>query len=94
MPLGTPTGPAGEKALPSHAEQHRPRASARMNMGRCGTSATTGAVGLRRCPAPVSAAWTSAPPGSGRRIAAAVRTVFSCVASRNRESLVRVFCWV
>ena len=65
----------------------RPRASALISTVRCITSATAGTVGRRRCPAPMSASWTSAPPGSGRRVAAAVRTVFSCVASRKRVML-------
>ena len=53
---------------------------------RCGASATAGTVGRRRCPAPMSASWTSASMGSTRSTAITVRTVFRCVASRNRES--------
>ncbi len=51
----------------------------------CTVSASTGSVGRRRCPAPMSVSWTSTPPGSNRRMATAVGTVFRCVASRNRE---------
>ena len=65
-------------------EAARPRAIATPAPVHCMPSAAPGTVGRRRCPVPMSASWTSAPPGSGRRIATTVRTVFSCVASRNR----------
>ena len=51
---------------------------------RCITSASTGSVGRRPLRAAVPTAWTSATPGSSRRISSTVRTAFSCVASRNR----------
>ncbi len=53
----------------------------------CITSAIADTVGrrrFRRCRASMSVSWTSTPPGSSRRIATTVRTVFRCVASRNR----------
>ena len=88
VPLGTPTGPAGEKALPSHAEQHRPRASATEEITgvtvHCMSSATPGTVGRRPKRAPMPASWTSVPPGSIRKVQQSVRPVFRCVASRKR----------
>ena len=72
----------------------RPRASATavgeepMPKENCITSAIADTVGrrrFRRCRASMSISWTSTPPGSSRRIATTVRTVFRCVASRNRE---------
>ena len=63
----------------------RPRATARAAPVCCGASATTGTVGRRRSQAPVPPAWTSTAAGSTRRTTATVRTVFRCVASRNRE---------
>ncbi len=70
------------------AERHRPRASATVGTtvrASCMASVITGAVGRRRCPAPVPTTWTSTPPGSVRRVATSVRTAFSCVASRKRS---------
>ena len=54
---------------------------------RCITSATAGTAGRRRFPrvAPMPTTWTSITVGSTRITPTAVRTVFSCVASRNRE---------
>ncbi len=74
----------------SSAQRHRPRASATpgtiTDTEHCCVSATTGSVGrrlLRRVTMPTTC--TSATAGSVRRTATPVRTVFSCVASRNRE---------
>ena len=63
----------------------RPRASARTAPVCCGASAATGTVGRRRSQVPVPATWISAPAGSVRRPRRTVRTVFSCVASRDRK---------
>ncbi len=74
------------------AECTRPRASATAGIewhkearASCSTSATTDSVGrqLRREAMPTT--WTSATPESARRLPTAVRTVFRCVASRNKE---------
>ncbi len=64
----------------------RLRASAAMIMVCCGSSAVTGTVGrhpLRRVPTPTTCTSTTAV--STRITATTVGTVFSCVASRNRE---------
>ncbi len=70
----------------------RPRASAtadgaKQKAGRasCGASATTGSAGRRRRSAPMPTACTSTTAESTRRTLASMRTVFRCVASRNRE---------
>ncbi len=65
----------------------RPRAFAAAAKERCGASATPGASGRRRFRRGVAmpTTWTSATEGSTRRTTMAVRSVFSCVASRNRE---------
>ncbi len=55
-----------------------------------GTSAPAGTAGHQRLRVLLPTTWTSAPPGSLRRIASAVHTVFRCVASRNTQ---RVFYW-
>ena len=49
-----------------------------------GTSAPAGTAGHQRLRVLLPTTWTSAPPGSLRRIASAVHTVFRCVASRKR----------
>ncbi len=72
----------------------RPRASATAGITK-GTahgiaSATTVSAGRRSHRKVVPLFCTSLPPGSVRRAAATVGTVFRCVASRNRE---RVFYW-
>ena len=78
--------PVGAVALPPGigAERQRPRASAHMVPVCCGTSATAGTSGRRPWRVPVATAWTSAPAGSIRNSTTTVRTVFRCVASRNR----------
>ena len=67
----------------------RPRASATAGTTKdtvsCGTSATRGSAGRQRCLTPMSTSWISIQAGSHRRITTTVRTVFRCVASRNRE---------
>ncbi len=52
-------------------------------MVRCITSVPADTVGRRLSGVPVPTIWTSAPAGSIRRPRRTVRTVFSCVASRN-----------
>ena len=80
----------------------RPRAAADTAPVCCTASATPGTSGRRRFRRGVAmpTTWTSAPPGSNRRATITVRSVFRCVASRNRERTlgtptapVRVFCW-
>ena len=67
----------------------RPRASATAGTTKdtvsCGTSATRGSAGRQRCLTPMSTSWISIQAGSHRRITTTVRTVFRCVASRNRK---------
>ncbi len=72
-----------------------------MGLGHCAASAAVGTAGrhrvLRRVAMP--ATWPSTPMGSSRKPQQAVRSVFSCVASRNRgpsgtrTAPVRVFYW-
>ena len=83
-----------QTAWPRGAQRHRPRASATAGITK-GTahgiaSATTVSAGRRSHRKVVPLFCTSLPPGSVRRAAATVGTVFRCVASRNRE---RVFYW-
>ncbi len=69
----------------------RPRATAMRGiikvLGLCGPSVTPGTSGRRRFRRGVAmpTTCTSTTEGSARRTTIAVRTVFSCVASRNRE---------
>ena len=70
----------------------RPRASAtadgaKQKAGRasCITSVSAGSVGRRRRSAPMPTACTSTTAESTRRTLASMRTVFRCVASRDRE---------
>ncbi len=67
----------------------RPRATAMRGiikvLGLCGPSVTPGSAGLRPLGRPMPTAWSSMPLASTRITAIAVRTVFRCVASRNRE---------
>ena len=86
-------------------EGRHPRATATqettMGLGHCAASAAVGTAGrhrvLRRVVMP--ATWPSTPMGSSRKPQQAVRSVFSCVASRNRgpsgtrTAPVRVFYW-
>ena len=62
----------------------RPRASARAAPVRCITSATTGSAGRRSRREAMPTAWASATLGSTRRTVVTMRSVFRCVASRNR----------
>ena len=64
----------------------RPRATAMHSTARCGTSAISGIVGCVRLPEISVASWTSITWASIRTATVTVQTVFSCVASRNRES--------
>ena len=72
------------KTQSSCAERHRPRAIATPAPVRCITSAATGSAGRRPLRAAMPTSWTSTTMGSTRRTAMAVRSVFCCVASRNR----------
>ncbi len=65
----------------------RPRAAADTAPVCCTASATPGTSGRRRFRRGVAVptTWTSTTSGSSRSISTAVRTVFSCVASRNRS---------
>ena len=66
----------------------RLRATATRTTEGCITSVTTGTAGRRRFPrvAAIATIWTSVIAGSSRITSTTVRTAFSCVASRNRES--------
>ena len=72
-------------------EAARPRASATPEAPRatvhCLASAATGSAGRRSRREAMPTACTSATAESTRRTVVAMRTVFSCVASRNREAV-------
>ena len=67
---------------------HRPRASATADiitgMVRCMTSASPDTAVRRQSQVPTPATYTSVSMGSPRKATETVRSVFSCVASRNR----------
>ena len=81
--------PAGfaEKTPAFKCRAARPRAAADTAPVCCTASATPGTSGRRRFRRGVAVptTWTSTTSGSSRSISTAVRTVFSCVASRNRS---------
>ncbi len=77
------------KTQSSCAERHRPRASATTTAIEATelyvSSAATGTAGRRPLRIPMPTTCTSPPLGSIRRTTITVRSVFRCVASRNRE---------
>ena len=66
------------------AHRHRPRATATATTVKYSASAPTETVGLRPLWGAMPPTWLSARRGSIRSILNTVRTVFRCVASRNR----------